>query len=260
MTAPATNGSESHLRQDAPLLEMRGVDAGYGAVQVLRDVDLAVRPGEIIALLGTNGAGKSTILRVISGLMSPWKGEILYDGQDIAKWSTEKTVAAGISQVPGGRGLLPNLTVHENLRMGAHSIRRDKARVRAAIDRVCTLFPRLGERRHQLAGTLSGGEAQMLALGRAFVLEPKLIMIDELSLGLAPTIVQQLVDILRQMNERGMAFILVEQHANLALSITDHAYFLEKGQIRFDGPSRELLARDDLLRSVFLAGAKVGKK
>jgi branched-chain amino acid transport system ATP-binding protein len=242
---------------DAPLLELRRVDAGYGAVQVLRKVDLSVRPGEIIALLGTNGAGKSTILKVISGLLHPWAGEVVFDGQDISKLSPEQTVPLGISQVPGGRGLLPNLTVLENLKMGAHTIRRDKARVKNAIEHVYDLFPRLSERRAQLAGTLSGGEAQMLALGRTFVLEPRLIMIDELSLGLAPTIVQGLVDILHRMNSEGVAFILVEQHANLALSITEHAYFLEKGQMRFDGASAELLGREDLLRSVFLAGANV---
>ena len=242
----------------APLLELRGVDAGYGAVQVLRSVDLVVQPGEIVALLGTNGAGKSTILKVVSGLMHPWAGMVTFEDQDISRWTPEQTVRAGITQVPGGRGLLPNLTVLENLEMGAHTIRRDRARVKRNIARVCDVFPRLGERKKQLAGTLSGGEGQMLALGRAFVLEPKLMMIDELSLGLAPTIVQDLVDVLHQLNEEGVAFLLVEQHANLALSVTDHAYFLEKGQIRFDGRSQELLERDDLLRSVFLAGATVG--
>jgi branched-chain amino acid transport system ATP-binding protein len=242
----------------APLLELHGVDAGYGAVQVLRSVDMVVQPGEVVALLGTNGAGKSTILKVVSGLMHPWAGTVSFGGGDISRWPPEQTVRAGITQVPGGRGLLPNLTVLENLQMGAHSIRRDRARTKRSIARVCEVFPRLGERRKQLAGTLSGGEAQMLALGRAFVLEPKLMMIDELSLGLAPTIVQGLVDVLHDMNEAGMALLLVEQHANLALSVTDHAYFLEKGQIRFDGRSQELLKRDDLLRSVFLAGATVG--
>jgi len=241
-----------------PLLRLHGLDAGYGAVQVLRNVDLDVQPGEIVALLGTNGAGKSTILRVVSGLMHPWAGTVTFEDQDISRWSPEQTVRAGITQVPGGWGLLPNLTVLESLEMGAHTIRRDRARVKRSIARVCELFPRLGERKKQLAGTLSGGEGQMLALGRAFVLEPKLMMIDELSLGLAPTIVQGLVDVLHQLNQEGVAFILVEQHANLALSVTDHAYFLEKGQIRFDGRSQDLLERDDLLRSVFLAGATAG--
>ena len=170
--------------------------------------------------------------------------------------STEDTVRCGITQIPGGRGLLPNLTVEENLRMGAYPIRRDRAAVKAGYERVYQTFPRLAERRKQLAGHLSGGEGQMLAIGRALMLRPKLMMIDELSLGLAPLIVQQLVQIVRDINATGVSMILVEQSANLALSITDHAYFIEKGVIRFDGSSRELLERDDLLRSVFLAASR----
>ena len=158
-------------------------------------------------------------------------------------------------EIPGGRGLLPNLSVEENLRMGAYPIRRDRKAVKAGYERVYATFPRLHERRRQLAGVLSGGEGQMLAIGRALMLQPKLMMIDELSLGLAPLIVQQLVKIVHDINRQGVSIILVEQSANLALSITDHAYFIEKGVIRFDGSSRELLERDDLLRSVFLAAA-----
>jgi ABC-type branched-subunit amino acid transport system ATPase component len=188
--------------------------------------------------------------------MKPDAGNILYEGTDIAGLPTEETVRLGITQVPGGRGLLPNLTIEENLRMGAWPLRKNKAAVRSAYDRVYELFPRLGERRRQLAGLLSGGEAQMLAIGRALMLEPKLMMIDELSLGLAPLVVQQLVDKMRAVNAAGVSMILVEQSANLALSITDHAYFIEKGVIRFDGSSQELLQRDDLLRSVFLAAAR----
>ena len=238
------------------LLDIRGLRASYGAVEVLRGIDFRVRQGEIVALLGTNGAGKSTILRAVSGLMKPDAGNILFEGTDIAGLPTEETVRLGITQVPGGRGLLPNLTIDENLRMGAWPVRKDRAAVRVAFDRVYELFPRLAERRRQLAGVLSGGEAQMLAIGRALMLEPKLMMIDELSLGLAPLVVQQLVDKMRAVNAAGVSVILVEQSANLALSITDHAYFIEKGVIRFDGSSQELLERDDLLRSVFLAAAR----
>jgi ABC-type branched-subunit amino acid transport system ATPase component len=258
MAAKDSRRPKAAKQPPRPLLELVGVDAGYGAAQVLRGVDFKVGTGEIVALLGTNGAGKSTILRVVSGLLRPWSGQVIFEGQDVSAMAPEHMVSLGISQVPGGRGLLPSLTVLENLHVGAHIIRRDRPRVKAALERVFTLFPRLAERRHQLAGLLSGGEGQMLALARALVLEPKLMMIDELSLGLAPTIVQMLVETLHQMNAEGVAFLLVEQHANLALSITDHAYFLEKGQIRFDGRSSELLEREDLLRSVFLAGAKVG--
>jgi branched-chain amino acid transport system ATP-binding protein len=235
------------------ILAISGLSASYGAVQVLRDIDFTVRRGEIVALLGTNGAGKSTILRCVSGLMRPDGGRIVFEGEDVAGCPPEDTVRRGICQVPGGRGLLPNLTIEENLRMGAYPLRKRKDLVAAGYDRVYTAFPRLGERRRQLAGTLSGGEAQMLAIGRAFMIEPKLMMIDELSLGLAPLVVRDLVERVREINASGVSMILVEQSANLALTVTDHAYFIEKGQIRFDGSSQELLRRDDLLRSVFLA-------
>jgi ABC-type branched-subunit amino acid transport system ATPase component len=242
--------------RDDLLLDIRGLRASYGAVEVLRGIDFTVARGEIVALLGTNGAGKSTILRCISGLMPADDGQILFEDHDLTRVTTEETVRLGVTQVPGGRGLLPNLSVEENLRMGAYPLRRDRAAVRAGYDRVYETFPRLAERRRQLAGLMSGGEQQMLAIGRALMLQPKLMMIDELSLGLSPLIVNQLVEVVRQINASGVSMILVEQSANLALSVTDHAYFIEKGQMRFDGSSRELLERDDLLRSVFLAAAK----
>jgi ABC-type branched-subunit amino acid transport system ATPase component len=239
--------------RDDVVLRTRGLCASYGAVQVLRDVDFTLSRGEIVALLGTNGAGKSTILRCISGLMRPDAGVVELEGADITGLAPEETVRRGVCQVPGGRGLLPNLSVEENLRMGGYPLRRDRAALTAGYDRVYGVFPRLGERRRQLAGTLSGGEAQMLAIGRALMLRPTVMMIDELSLGLAPLVVRDLVEIVRDINAEGVSILLVEQSANLALSITDHAYFLEKGRIRFDGSSSELLERDDLLRSVFLA-------
>jgi ABC-type branched-subunit amino acid transport system ATPase component len=242
--------------RDDLLLDIRDLRASYGAVEVLRGIDFTVARGEIVALLGTNGAGKSTILRCISGLLPPDAGEIIFEGRDVARVSTEQTVALGITQVPGGRGLLPNLTVEENLRMGAYPIRRNRKAVKDGYEHVYAIFPRLAERRRQLAGLMSGGEAQMLAIGRALMLQPKLMMIDELSLGLAPLVVQQLVQIVKDINASGVSMILVEQSANLALSVTDHAYFIEKGQMRFDGSSKELIERDDLLRSVFLAAAR----
>jgi ABC-type branched-subunit amino acid transport system ATPase component len=240
-----------------PVLRVEGLYASYGAVQVLRSVDLAVERGEIVALLGTNGAGKSTILRCISGVMKPDAGRVFLDDEDITGLPPEEAVRRGVCQVPGGRGLLPSLTIEENLRMGAYPIRKDKSRVKAGFEKVYEAFPRLAERRTQLAGTLSGGEAQMLAVGRAFMTTPKLMMIDELSLGLAPLIVRDLVDRVREINAEGVSMILVEQSANLALTITDHSFFIEKGQVRFDGSSAELLQRDDLLRSVFLASTDV---
>jgi ABC-type branched-subunit amino acid transport system ATPase component len=244
------------VNRDDLILDIRGLRASYGAVEVLRGIDFTVARGEIVALLGTNGAGKSTILRCISGLLPPDGGQILYEGRDVAGITTEETVALGITQVPGGRGLLPNLTVEENLRMGAYPIRRNRKAVKSGYAKVYETFPRLAERRSQLAGLMSGGEAQMLAIGRALMLQPRLMMIDELSLGLAPLIVQQLVKIVKDINASGVSMILVEQSANLALSVTDHAYFIEKGQMRFDGSSKELIERDDLLRSVFLAAAR----
>ena len=256
--SPSPSASDACERANVTdlLLDIRGLRASYGAVEVLRGIDFTVARGEIVALLGTNGAGKSTILRCISGLMPADDGQILFEDHDLTRVTTEETVRLGVTQVPGGRGLLPNLSVEENLRMGAYPLRRDKAAVRAGYDRVYETFPRLAERRRQLAGLMSGGEQQMLAIGRALMLQPKLMMIDELSLGLAPLIVNQLVEVVRQINASGVSMILVEQSANLALSVTDHAYFIEKGQMRFDGSSRELLERDDLLRSVFLAAAK----
>jgi ABC-type branched-subunit amino acid transport system ATPase component len=254
---PRRNGSSNGKGKGAPelLLDIKDLRASYGAVEVLRSIDFTVAKGEIVALLGTNGAGKSTILRCISGLLKPDSGHIFFEGEDIAGVTTEDTVRLGITQIPGGRGLLPNLTIEENLRMGAYPVRKDRGAVKSGFDRVYETFPRLGERRKQLAGHLSGGEGQMLAIGRALMLQPKLMMIDELSLGLAPLIVQQLVEVVHEINQTGVSMILVEQSANLALSVTDHAYFIEKGVIRFDGSSRELLERDDLLRSVFLAAS-----
>jgi branched-chain amino acid transport system ATP-binding protein len=237
------------------IIETQGLNTSYGSVRVLFDVDMSVKRGECVAILGVNGAGKSTLLKAICGLVKTQSGRIFFDGKDIAKLPTEQRVMLGISQVPGGRGLLPTLTVEENLRMGAYTIRKDKAAIAQGLERVYEYFPRLYERRRQDAGTLSGGEAQMLALGRSFVTNPKVVMIDELSLGLAPLVVEKLVDIVKQRNSEGTTFVLVEQHANLALGITDRAYWLEKGQVRFEGPSKELLERTDLLRSVFLAAS-----
>jgi branched-chain amino acid transport system ATP-binding protein len=187
------------------LLDVANLHASYGAVEVLRGIDLRVREGEIVALLGTNGAGKSTILRCISGLMGTDAGSITFEGRDVTGVPTEDTVRAGITQVPGGRGLLPNLSVEENLRMGAYPVRHDRGAVKAGYDRVYEVFPRLGERRKQLAGLMSGGEQQMLAIGRALMLQPKLMMIDELSLGLAPIVVQHLVEVVKEINASGVA-------------------------------------------------------
>ena len=240
-----------------PMLACRGVDFSYGQVQVLFDVDFTVDDGEMVALLGVNGAGKSTLLRVISGLGLPSAGTVRFRGADITYLDAERRLKLGITQIPGGRSIFGPLSVIENLRAFGYTISRDKAALEAAIDRSFDAFPRLAERRNQAASTLSGGEQQMLGLSKAFILRPKLLLIDELSLGLAPVIVEQMLEMVRRINADGTAVVLVEQSANIALSLVEHAYFMEKGEIRFDGPSRDLLARDDLLRAVFLEG--VGK-
>jgi ABC-type branched-subunit amino acid transport system ATPase component len=237
----------------APLLEVGGLDFGYGKLQVLHGVDLTVGEGEMVALLGVNGAGKSTLLRAISGLGAPAAGTIRFGGEDITYLDAERRVRLGITQVPGGRAVFGDMTVADNLRSYAYSLERKE--VGGAIDRALAAFPRLEERRNQAASTLSGGEQQMLALAKASMLRPRLLLIDELSLGLAPIVVGQLLEMVRQINAGGTAVVLVEQSVNIALQLAEHAYFMERGTVQFDGRSQDLLARDDLLRAVFLGGA-----
>ncbi len=239
-----------------PLLVCRGVHVAYDKVRVLFGVDMEIRDGEIVALLGTNGAGKSTLLKAISGLVEPVDGSIVFDGRDITHVDPVERARLGIVQVPGGRAVFPTLTVAEHFKAAAWLFaKEDATEVRARTDRVLALFPRLKERWHQMAGNLSGGEQQQLGLGMAFVAKPRLLIIDELSLGLAPAIVEQLLDIVRAIHAEGCPVILVEQSVNVALTIAQRAYFMEKGEIRFEGAAPELLARGDLLRSVFLEGA-----
>jgi branched-chain amino acid transport system ATP-binding protein len=244
---------------DGPLLSCRGVDVAYDKVQILFGVDLDVEEGEIIALLGTNGAGKSTLLKAVSGLVDPTAGQILYGGVDITHADAVSTSKQGIIQVPGGKAVFPTLTVAEHFKAGCWLFAaEDPAEVDARTQRVLDMFPRLRERWDQMAGNLSGGEQQQLALGMAFVAKPRLLIIDELSLGLAPAIVAQLLDIVREIHAEGATIILVEQSVNVALTIATRAYFMEKGEVRFSGPTEELLGRDDILRSVFLQGASDG--
>ncbi len=244
---------------DGPLLSCRGVDVSYDKVQILFGVDLDVEQGEIIALLGTNGAGKSTLLKAVSGLVDPHGGQIFFAGRDITHNDAVSTAKLGIVQVPGGKAVFPTLTVAEHFRAGCWLYEKeDPAEIAARTAQVLEMFPRLGERWDQMAGNLSGGEQQQLALGMAFIAKPALLIIDELSLGLAPAIVGQLLDIVRQIHAEGATIILVEQSVNVALTIATRAYFMEKGEVRFSGPTAELLERDDILRSVFLQGASEG--
>lgn len=237
------------------MLQVEDVSIAYGPVQVVFDVSLHVGAGEIVALLGTNGAGKTTVLRAISGVIPVTSGRIVFDGEDITHHSPRDIVEAGLIQLPGGRGVFPGMTVRENLEVGGYVYGRDTRRRREAIEQVLDEFPRLRDRLQQQAGTLSGGEQQMLSLAKAMVPEPRLLLVDELSLGLAPIIVEDLLETLRGYVARGVSVVVVEQHVDLALSIAERAYFMERGQVRFDGPAAELQGRDDLLRSVFLSAA-----
>lgn len=235
-----------------PMLSCRGLDFSYGSLQVLFGVDFTVDEGEIVALLGVNGAGKSTLLRAISGVRLPTRGSVRLGGTDITYLDAERRVKLGITQVPGGKAVFGPLTVVENLRAFGYALGRNREALDAAIDLSLATFPRLGERHNQAAATLSGGEQQMLGLSKALILKPRLLCIDELSLGLAPILVGQLLEMVRQINASGTAVVLVEQSVNIALNLVNHAYFMEKGRIQFDGDSSELLGRDDLLRAVFL--------
>ena len=253
-SAPPTTASppQGASRSSSPTLRVRDLDASYGDRQVLFGVDLDVTPGEVLALLGTNGAGKSTLLRAISGLNHADRGVIEHRGRDVTATDTATRVGLGIVHVPGGRAVFPSLSVFDNLLTGCHPFAWDRARVRDRIDAVLEVFPPLRGRLGQAAGTLSGGEQQMLAIGTALLLEPDLLLVDELSLGLAPAAVAVLLEVILGLQSRGTTIVVVEQSVNLALSIAPRAVWMEKGRVRFSGPSADLLARADLLRAVFL--------
>jgi ABC-type branched-subunit amino acid transport system ATPase component len=238
-----------------PLLRVEHIDVSYGPVQVLFDVSIEVGAGEIVALLGTNGAGKTTVLRAISGVLPVTAGRIVFDGDDVTDRSSREIVESGLIQLPGGRGVFPGMTVHENLEVGGYVFGKDHARRKDAIEAVLEEFPLLRGRLDQQAGTMSGGQQQMLSLAKSLVPEPRLLLVDELSLGLAPVIVEDLLDTRQRYVARGVSVVVVEQHVDLALSIAQRAYFMERGQVRFDGPAEQLHGRDDLLRSVFLSSA-----
>ncbi|HEX6166312.1 MAG TPA: MFS transporter [Acidimicrobiales bacterium] len=253
----AARSEVAHLRRQGKikLLLGREIDVHYDNVQVLFGVDFEVDEGEIVALMGTNGAGKSTLLKAISGLVQASGGAIVFDGRDMTHTPPDEIAQRGVSVVPGGQGVFTQLSVGDNLRLAAWNRRKRAAEARADTDRVLDMFPMLRERLDEPAGNLSGGQQQMLTLGMAFIGKPRLLMIDELSLGLAPSVVTQLLDMVRALRDAGTTVILVEQSVNVALTVADRAYFMEKGEIRFEGPTAELLERPDLLRSVFLRAA-----
>ncbi|MGD9998749.1 MAG: MFS transporter [Ilumatobacteraceae bacterium] len=245
--------------ESVPVVQLADIDFSYGDVQILFDVSFEVRRGEVLALLGTNGAGKSTALKVVTGLVTPERGVVRLNGRTITFTSPEQRARLGIEMLPGGAGVFRSMSVRDNLVVGAYRYRDDPDDVERRIQRVLELFPVLASRARDRAGDLSGGQQQMLALGRVLLHEPELLVIDELSLGLAPTIVEQLLSTIEQLKAAGQTMIIVEQSLNVAAAIADRAVFMEKGRVRFEGPTRDLLERDDLARAVFLgAGAEQG--
>jgi branched-chain amino acid transport system ATP-binding protein len=259
-SAAAARSEVLHQRRagTAKMLLVRGLDVSYGDVQVLFDVDFEVDEGEIVALLGTNGAGKSTLLKAICGLVPANKGTVIYDGRDITYAPAHEIAPRGVVLVPGGQGTFPSLTVAENLRAAGWMDRRSRRVLAERTDEVLELFPTLRSRLADPAADLSGGQQQMLSLAMAFLSRPKLVLIDELSLGLAPVVVERLVEVVRRIRDQGTTVVVVEQSVNVALELAGEAYFMEKGEVRFHGPTEDLLDRPDVLRSVFLEGAAAG--
>ena len=231
-----------------PMLELRNVDVFYGRVQALRDVSITVADKEIVALIGSNGAGKTTTLRTISGLNRPAKGEVRLRGEPIHHLGSERIARRGVGHAPEGRRLFPRMTVHENLEMGAYA-RRDRSGIRDDFDRVYELFPRVRERRTQLAGSLSGGEQQMVAIGRALMGAPSILLLDEPSLGLSPILVDTIFEVIREINTKGTTVLLIEQNALLALKTASRGYVLETGSVALSGSADELLTSADVQRA-----------
>jgi len=227
------------------MLKVRDLVVAYGGIEALKGISIDVPDGQIVTLIGANGAGKSTLLRTIMGLVKPQSGTVEYNGEMINGLNSQRIVSRGITLVPEGRRVFPNLTVLENLRIGAY-LRKDEDGIAADIKRIYELFPRLEERHWQMAGTLSGGEQQMLALGRALMSRPKIMMMDEPSLGLAPLVIKDIFSIIRRINESGTTVLLVEQNANMALKVAHHAYVLETGRIKMEGGGKELLENEEI--------------
>lgn len=234
------------------MLVLEDVNVYYGAIHALKGISFEVNKGEIVTLIGSNGAGKSTSLKTISGLLRPRTGKITFKGENLAIVAPQTIVSKGISQVPEGRRVFANMTVIENLELGAY-LRKDKTEVKKAMQHVYDLFPRLLERNHQISGTLSGGEQQMLAMGRALMSQPELLLLDEPSMGLAPILVKQIFSIIKEINQSGTTILLVEQNAHMALSIANRAYVLETGKIVLSGDSKELAASEEV-RKAYLGG------
>lgn len=232
------------------MLEVKDIEVYYGMIQALKGISFEVNEGEVIALIGANGAGKTTTLHTITGLLSPKKGSVLFEGQDITKVPAHKIVSLGMAHVPEGRRVFAELSVYQNLKMGAYT-RKDKDEIAKTLEMVYKRFPRLEERKNQLAGTLSGGEQQMLAMGRALMSHPKIIVMDEPSMGLSPILVNEIFDIIKEVSASGTTVLLVEQNAKKALSIADRAYVLETGKIVLEEDAKELM-NDDSIKKAYL--------
>ncbi len=232
------------------MLEIKDIEVYYGMIQAIKGISFEVNEGEVIALIGANGAGKTTILHTITGLLSPKKGSVIFEGKDITKVPAHKIVSLGMAHVPEGRRVFAELSVYENLKMGAYT-RKDKEETAKTLEMVYGRFPRLQERKNQLAGTLSGGEQQMLAMGRALMSHPKIIVMDEPSMGLSPILVNEIFDIIQEVSAGGTTVLLVEQNAKKALSIADRAYVLETGKIVLEGDAEELM-NDDSVKKAYL--------
>jgi len=233
-----------------PILDLDHIHTSYGNIKAVKGISLTVYPGEMVCLIGANGAGKSTTLMTVSGILNPKSGSIQFEGRSLDGVSANQRVQRGISQVPEGRHIFPEMTVQENLELGGY-LQQDKTKINQDIEQVFSIFPRLEERKQQHGGTLSGGEQQMLAIGRALMSKPKLLLLDEPSLGLAPLIVKQIFEIIQKVNQNGTTILLVEQNANLALSVTNRGYVMETGCIIIEGNSKDLIA-DQRIRAAYL--------
>jgi branched-chain amino acid transport system ATP-binding protein len=237
------------------LLNIEKINVHYGVIQALKEVSFHLEEGEIVTLIGANGAGKSTSLNTISGLLHPTSGKIMFKDEDVTNTSPQEIVGKGVIQVPEGRHIFPSMSVWENLEMGAYS-QKDRNRIRQNMDRVFELFPRLKERRNQPGGTLSGGEQQMLAIARGLMADPKVLLLDEPSMGLAPILVEQIFDIIREINDSGTSILLVEQNALMALSIADRGYALDSGKVVLEGDADDLLA-NEMIINAYLGGETI---
>jgi len=231
------------------MLEVKDLCVHYGAVDALRGVSLTVNDGEIVSLIGANGAGKTTTLHAITGLVKAASGSVVFDGHDLLKTDSSKIISCGMAHVPEGRHIFPMMTVEENLEIGAFSLGKQKDRIRGTMKTVYERFPRLKERRKQLAGTLSGGEQQMLAVGRALMVSPRILLMDEPSMGLSPILVKEIFDIIRELHAQGITVLLVEQNAKMALAVANRAYVLENGRISLSGDAKELMDNDNVRKA-----------